>query len=160
MIFPPGGAGMREGGVYRAPIEAAATLTGVQPIWIPFHTAAELERGIAAFAAEPNGGLIPASTEDDWREVYRLADQYRLPAIYPEAQNVREGGLMSYGANAPDVVRQWASYVDRILRGAKPGDLPVQFPTKFELAINLKTAKTLGLTVPPSLLAIADEVIE
>jgi putative ABC transport system substrate-binding protein len=160
IFYPEGGAGMREGGVYRAPIEAAATLSGVQPIWIPFHTAAELERGIAAFAAAPNGGLIPASNQDDWREVYRLADQYRLPAIYPAAQNVREGGLMSYGSNLIDHVRQLASYIDRVLRGAKPSDLPVQFPTKFELAINLKTAKTLGLTVPPTLLAIADEVIE
>jgi putative ABC transport system substrate-binding protein len=136
------------------------TLSGVQPIWIPFHTAAELERGIAAFAAEPNGGLIPAPTQDDWREVYRLADQYRLPAIYQSARFVREGGLMSYGANGPDLVRQLASYVDRILRGAKPSDLPVPFPTKFELAINLKTAKALGLTVPPTLLAVGDEVIE
>jgi putative ABC transport system substrate-binding protein len=161
MIFPPeGSAGMREGGVYRAPIEAAATLSGVQPIWIPFQTAAELERGIAAFAAEPNGGLIPAPTQDDYREVYRLADQYRLPTIYQVAQNVREGGLMSYGANGPDLIRQWASYVDRILRGAKPSDLPVQFPTKFELAINLKTAKAIGLEIPPALLGLADEVIE
>jgi putative ABC transport system substrate-binding protein len=160
VFYPRDGSGMREGGPYRAPIEAAATLSGVQPIWIPFHTAAELERSIAALAAEPNGGLIPASNQDDWREVYRLADQYRLPAIYPFRRNVREGGLMSYGAILPDSFRQLASYVDRILRGAKPSDLPVQFPTKFELAINLKTAKTLGLTVPPALLAIADEVIE
>jgi putative ABC transport system substrate-binding protein len=160
IFYPESGNGMREGGVYRAPIEAAATLSGVQPIWIPFHTAAELERGVAAFAAEPNGGLIPAPTMDDWREVYRLAVQYRLPAIYQAAQNVREGGLMSYGANEIDHVRQLASYIDRVLRGTKPSDLPVQFPTKFELAINLKTAKTLGLTVPPTLLAIADEVIE
>jgi putative ABC transport system substrate-binding protein len=140
MIFDPeGSTGMREGGIYRAPIEAAATL---------------------AFAAEPNGSLIPAGIQDDWREVYRLAVQYRLPAIYPAARHVRQGGLMSYGANVPDLVRQLASYVDRILRGAKPSDLPVQFPTKFELAINLKTAKTLGLTVPHTLLALADEVIE
>jgi putative ABC transport system substrate-binding protein len=156
-FYPEGSAGMREGGVYRAPIEAAATLNGVQPIWIPFHTTAELERGVAAFAAEPNGGLIPAPTIDDWREVYRLAVQYRLPAIFQDARYAREGGLMSYGANGPGLVRQLASYVDRILRGAKPSDLPVQFPTKFELAINLETAKTLGLTVPPTLLAIADE---
>jgi putative ABC transport system substrate-binding protein len=149
-----------EGGVYRAPIEAAATLSGVQPIWIPFHTAAELERGIAAFAAEPNGGLIPAGSQDDWPEVYRLADQYRLPAIYSADRHVRAGGLMSYGPTGPDLVRLLASYVDRILRGAKPSDLPVQFPTKFDLVINLKTAKALGLTVPPTLLAIADEVIE
>jgi putative ABC transport system substrate-binding protein len=160
-FYPEGSVGMREGGVYRAPIEAAATLSGVQPIWIPFRTPAELERGIAAFAAEPNGGLIPAPTTlDDWREVHRLADQYRLPAIYPDARFVREGGLMSYGASGPDLTRQLASYVDRILRGAKPSDLPVQFPTKFDLAINLKTAKSLGLTVPPTLLSIADEVIE
>jgi putative ABC transport system substrate-binding protein len=161
MIFnPEATVSWDEGGVYRAPIEAAATSSGVQPIWIPFHTAAELERGIAAFAAEPNGGLIPSGSQDDWPEIYRLADQYRLPAIYPGAGLVRAGGLMSYGANVPDLFRQLASYVDRILRGAKPSDLPVQFPTKFDLVINLKTAKTLGLTVPPTLLAIADEVIE
>ena len=161
MIFnPEATVSWGEGGVYRAPIEAAATLSGVQPIWIPFHTAAELERGIAAFAAEPNGGLIPAGSQDDWPEVYRLADQYRLPAIYSPDRHVRAGGLMSYGANLPDLFRLLASYVDRILRGAKPSDLPVQFPTKFDLVINLKTAKAIGLTMPPTLLAIADEVIE
>jgi putative ABC transport system substrate-binding protein len=159
MIFDPeaGVAGMLEGGGYRAPIEAAATLSGVQPIWIPFHTAAELERGIAAFAAEPNGGLILAPTLDYWREVYRLAVQYRLPAIYPAARLVRDGGLMSYGANEPDLARQFASYVDRILHGAKPGDLPMQFSTKFELVINLKTAKAIGLEIPGTLLGLADE---
>jgi putative ABC transport system substrate-binding protein len=160
IFYPEGSAGMREGGVYRAPIEAAATLSGVQPIWIPFHTAAELERGIAAFAAEPNGGLIPAPALDDWREVHRLALQYRVPAIYWGARFAREGGLMSYGASGPDSVRQWASYVDRILHGAKPGDLPVQCPTKFELVINLKTARAIGLEIPATLIARADEVIE
>jgi putative ABC transport system substrate-binding protein len=158
IFYPEGSTGMREGGVYRAPIEAAATLSGVQPIWIPFHTAAELERGIAAFAVEPNGGLIPAPALDDWREVHRLAVQYRLPAIYSAARFVREGGLMSYGSR--DMVPQWASYVDRILHGAKPGDLPVQFPTKFELVINLKTAKAVGLEIPATLLGLADEVVE
>jgi putative ABC transport system substrate-binding protein len=148
-----------EGGGYRAPIEAAATLSGVQPIWMPYHTAAELERGIAAFAAEPNGGLILIPPLD-FREVYRLAVRYRLPAIYPAPAYARQGGLMSYGANLLDVVRQSASYVDRILHGAKPGDLPVQFPTKFELVINLKTAKAIGLEIPATLLGLADEVIE
>jgi putative ABC transport system substrate-binding protein len=97
---------MLEEGGYRASVEAAASSRGVQPIWMPYHTAAELERGIAAFAAEPNGGLIFIPPQDYCREVYRLAVQYRLPAIYPAAQYVREGGLMSYGANGPDVVRQ------------------------------------------------------
>jgi putative ABC transport system substrate-binding protein len=127
---------------------------------MPYHTAAELERGIAAFAAEPNGGLILDPVQDYWREVYRLALQYRLPAIYPGARFVRDGGLMSYGPNQRDVSRQVASYVDRILHGAKPGDLPMQFPTKFELVINLKTAKAIGLEIPATLLALADEVIE
>jgi putative ABC transport system substrate-binding protein len=122
---------------------------------------AELERGIAAFAAEPNGGVILIPGNEDIREtVYRLAAQYRLPAIYPIALFVKEGGLMSYGSSPLDMVRQSAPYVDRILRSAKPGDLPVQFPTKFELVINLKTAKAIGLEIPATLLGLADEVIE
>jgi putative ABC transport system substrate-binding protein len=146
---------------YRASIEAAASSSGVQPIWMPYHTAAELERGITAFAAEPNSGLIVTPANDAVREsVYRLATQYRLPAIYPERRFVKDGGLMSYGTNILDVVRQSATYVDRILHGAKPGDLPVQFPTKFELVINLKTAKAIGLEIPATLLGLADEVIE
>ena len=149
------------GGVYVAQIEAVATLYGVQVIWVPYHTAVELEHAIGAFAAEPNGGLIVLPGYRALRQTtYRLAAEYRLPAIYQDDTFVKEGGLMSYGPNFLDIVRQSASYVDRILHGAKPGDLPVQFPTKLELVINLKTAKALGLTIPETLLATADEVIQ
>jgi putative ABC transport system substrate-binding protein len=149
------------GGGYAAAINAAAILLGIQVTWVPYHAATDLEPAIAPFAAGPAGGLITLPANYAVREtIFRLAAQYRLPAIYPVRLWVREGGLISYGSNSVDVIRQAASYVDRILRGAKPGDLPVQFPTKFELAINLKTARALGLTVPPTLLAIADEVIE
>jgi putative tryptophan/tyrosine transport system substrate-binding protein len=92
--------------------------------------------------------------------IIALASRHRLPAIYPFRYFATSGGLMSYGIDVPDVCRRAASYVDRILKGAKPGDLPVQFPTKFELAINLKTAKAMGLTVPISMQQLADEVIE
>jgi len=149
------------GGVYINPIEAAATLYGVQVTSVPYHTAGELEHAIGAFAAEPNGGLIVLPGYRRVRQtIYRLATEYRLPAIYQDDTFVKEGGLMSYGPNFLDIVRQSASYVDRILHGAKPGDLPVQFPTKLELVINLKTAKALGLTIPETLLATADEVIQ
>jgi putative ABC transport system substrate-binding protein len=152
---------MRERGGYRVSIEGAATALGVQPIWMAYHTAAELERGITAFAAEPNSGLILTPANDAVREsVYRLVAQNRLPAIYTSSNFVKEGGLMSYATRNIDIVRQSASYVDRILRGAKPSDLPVQFPTKYELVINLKAAKAIGLEIPATLLGLADEVIE
>jgi putative ABC transport system substrate-binding protein len=93
-------------------------------------------------------------------QIIRLATQNNIPAVYTEPTNVREGGLLSYAPDAPDMWRRSASYVDRILRGTKPEDLPVQLPVKFEMALNAKTAKTLGLTVPPSILLRADEVIE
>jgi putative tryptophan/tyrosine transport system substrate-binding protein len=118
---------------------------------------------IAAFARSANGGLIvtgSASTSVHRDLIITLAARYRLPAIYPRRANVAGGGLMTYGPDRIDQFRRAASYVDRILKGEKPADLPVQAPTKYELVINLKTAKALGLTVPPSLLALADEVIE
>jgi putative ABC transport system substrate-binding protein len=150
-----------QGGGYAVPIAAAAPSLGVQVIWTRYRTAVELEQAIAAFAAEPNGGLILLPPNDPIRETtYQLAAQYRLPAIYPNTDFVRAGGLMSYGPNGLGMVRQLASYVDRILRGTKPGDLPVQFPTKFDLAINRRAAMAIGLEFPPALLAIADEVIE
>jgi putative ABC transport system substrate-binding protein len=149
-----------QGGGFAAPIAAAAPSLGVQVISTPYRTAFELEQGVAGFAAEPNGGLILLPPNNTRGTIYRLAAQYRLPAIYPDTNFVRAGGLMSYGPNDLGMMRQLASYVDRILRGTKPGDLPVQFPAKFDLAINRKAAIAIGLEFPPALLAIADEVIE
>ena len=115
------------------------------------------------FAQMPNGGLlfVPDATIIAHRDlVITLAARHRMPAVFPWRFFVTAGGLMSYGIDNIDVLQKAASYVDRILRGAKPADLPVQAPTKFETAINLKTAKALGLTIPPTLIATADEVIE
>ena len=130
---------------------------------IPVHDAVEIEHGIEAFAQKPNGGLIvppDATTLPNRNLIVALAARFRLPAVYPYRFFVASGGLISYGIAYADVFRRAASYVDRILRGEKPAELPVQIPTKFELAINLKAVKALGLTVPPTLLAIADETIE
>jgi putative ABC transport system substrate-binding protein len=149
------------GGGYAAAIDAAASSLGAPVTWMPYRVAADLEPAIAAFAANPDGGLITLPANGAVGEVIlRLAAEYKLPAIYPLRSWARQGGLMSYGSSSEETLRQSASYVDRILRGAKPGDLPVQFPTKFELAINLKTAKAIGLDIPPTLLGVADEVIE
>jgi len=151
-----------QGGGFAAPIAAAAPSLGVQVIWTPYRTAVELEQAIAAFAAEPNGGLILLLPANNFvgETIYRLAAQYRLPAIYPDTNFVRAGGLMSYGPDRFSMMRQLTSYVDRILRGTKPGDLPVQFPTKFDLAINRRAAMAIGLEFPPVLLGTADVVIE
>jgi putative tryptophan/tyrosine transport system substrate-binding protein len=146
-----------------AVLQALSPPLGVELSPIDLRGAAEIERTIAAFAREPNGGLISivsAAAQIHRELILSLAARHRLPAVYPYRFYVTAGGLISYG---PDLVSQYrlaARYVDRILRGEKPADLPVQAPTKYELAINLKTAKALGLEVPPSLLARADEVIE
>jgi putative ABC transport system substrate-binding protein len=129
----------------------------------PVHDEADIEAAVTAFARAPGGGLIGAP--DPFINTRRgliiaLAQRHRLPAIYGFRQYVTEGGLMSYGPDTADIVRRSAAYVDRILKGEKPGDLPVQAPTKFALAINLKAAKAMGLEVPPMLLARAEEVIE
>jgi putative tryptophan/tyrosine transport system substrate-binding protein len=123
----------------------------------------EIERGITALARSSNGGLIV--TASAFARIHRaliinLAAQHRLPAVYSDRVFVADGGLISHGSERMDHYRRAATYVDRILKGEKPADLPVQAPTKYELVINLKTAKTLGLNVPDKLLAIADEVIE
>jgi putative ABC transport system substrate-binding protein len=123
----------------------------------------EIEQEVTVFAREPAGGLIVTqntSVLSHRKEIIALAASHRLPAVYASRALVMEGGLLSYGPNLSDNYRRAAGYVDRILRGERPSDLPVQMPTKFELAINLRTAKALGLEVPPTLLARADEVIE
>ena len=123
----------------------------------------EIERGLSTFAREPNGGVIVTAsplTGVHRNLIITLAARHRLPAVYPFRFSATSGGLISYGPDVADQYRRAAGYVDRILKGEKPADLPVQAPTKYELVINLKTAKALGLTVPDSLLARADEVIE
>jgi putative ABC transport system substrate-binding protein len=148
---------------YRRLIEDAARSIAVETIAAPVEGAAEIETAVATFAQASGLGLIvqPDVTTTDHRTlILRLATQYRLPAVYPFRFFVAEGGLASYGINVVDLYRRAAGYVDRILKSEKPADLPVQAPVKFELAINLKTATALGLTVPDKLLAIADEVIE
>ena len=142
-------------------VAAAALKIGVAPVSV--RDAAGIERAIAAFAPTSNGGLIVmggAVTSIHRRLIAALAAQHKLPAIYAERSYVAAGGLISYGSDYVDQYRRAAGYVDRILRGEKPADLPVQAPTKFEMVINLKTAKALGLEVPVALLARADEVIE
>jgi putative ABC transport system substrate-binding protein len=147
---------------YFRPIEAAAPLLGLQALKTPARDPQEIVRALDAFATEPNGGLLPVPVlpEDSNLMLLRIAAQHRLPAIHANRRLVAAGGLMTYASDFPDNYRRAASYVDRLLRGAKVSELPVQFPTKFELVINLKSAKALGLTVPPALLARADEVIE
>jgi putative tryptophan/tyrosine transport system substrate-binding protein len=143
-------------------IRATGSSLGVDVSPIDVRNATEIERDIAAFARTANGGLImTGSAMEGHRDlIIGLAAKYKLPAVYISRQEAAAGGLISYGPNTVDQFRSAAGYVDRILRGEKPGDLPVQVPTKFELVINLKTAKVLGLTIPTSLLARADEVIE
>jgi ABC-type uncharacterized transport system substrate-binding protein len=142
---------------------AAPTSLAVELSVSAVHNEAEIEAAIMAFAREPGVGLIaaPGAFINTRRHlIMALTERHRLPAIYGFRQFVTEGALMSYGPDTADIVRRSASYVDRILRGEKPADLPVQAPTKYELVINLKTAKALGLKVPRTLFARADEVIE
>jgi ABC-type uncharacterized transport system substrate-binding protein len=144
-------------------IQAVAPSLGVELRPLGVRDAGEIERGVSAFARGGNGGLIVTSGAFAFihrKLIITLAARYRLPAVYPYRSSVTGGGLISYGSDSIDAYRRAASYVDRILRGEKPADLPVQAPTKFEMVINLKTAKALGLEIPPSLLARADEVIE
>jgi ABC-type uncharacterized transport system substrate-binding protein len=146
-----------------AAIQIVAPSFGVELSPVNVRDAGEIERAIAASAREPNGGLIvtTSGTATLHRDlIITLAARHKLPAVYPYRFFTSAGGLVSYGSDRFDQYRQAAGYVDRILRGEKPADLPVQAPTKYELVVNLKTAKALGIDVPPSLLARADEVIE
>jgi len=143
--------------------DAVAPSLGLEPVRILIENATDIERAIESFAGAPNGGLVflPDVTTAVHRDLFiALAARHHLPAVYWDRSLVAAGGLMSYGNDLVDSFRQAAAYVDRVLRGDKPADLPVQAATKFETTINLKTAKALGLTVPPGLLVAADEVIE
>jgi putative ABC transport system substrate-binding protein len=149
--------------LYMPSLETAAASLKVVPIMARVHSDAEIETAINALGREPRNGLFVMP--DVFMFAHRApiisaAARNNVLAVYTVSEFVKDGGLLSYGVDLVDTWRRAATYVDRILRGAKPGDLPVQFPTKYETAVNLKTARTLGHTIPPSLLAIADEVIE
>jgi putative tryptophan/tyrosine transport system substrate-binding protein len=155
--------GLTSGIAQFAVMQSAGPLLGVEVSPIGVTGASEIERAVAAMAQQSNGGLIvlPGSLTLLHRKlIIAVAAQYRLPAVYPYRYHISDGGLISYGPDATEQYRRAAGYVDRILKGEKPADLPVQAPTKYELVINLKTAKALGLEIPPTLLARADEVIE
>ena len=161
MLFNPASAPYTE--YWLNPFKAAAARFAVEAISASVRDGSELDSVIAAQAREPNSGLIamPDSFTIAYRaEIISLADRYRLPAVYPFRFFAEVGGLLSYGVDLVDNYRRVAAYVDRILKGENPSELPVQAPVKFELVINLKTAKALGLTIPDKLLALADEVIE
>jgi putative ABC transport system substrate-binding protein len=152
------------GGSYFLPaFEAAARSLKVAPIAARVHSDAEIETVITSLGREPGGGVVVST--DAFLAVHRApvilqAARNNVPAVYSQSVFVRDGGLLSYEPNRVDNYRRAASYVDRILRGAKPADLPVQLPVRFEMVLNAKTAKALGLTVPPSILVRADDVIE
>jgi putative ABC transport system substrate-binding protein len=144
-------------------LEAAAPTFGVEPVKANVANASDIERAINGFAEQPNGGLVmlPGSAALYTPDlIVGLAARHRLPAIYPYRSFIANGAMMSYDTDIADLFRRAASYIDRILRGEKPGDLPVQVPTKYDLVINLKVARALGLVVPLQLLSLADEVIE
>ena len=161
LVFNPQSAPFAD--LFLRPVVAAAPPFSVMPIRAAVLEPADVDRMFDMLAREPNGGLmvLPDISMTNYREaIVALAARHHVPAIYPFRFFAASGGLMSYGTDVAEVFRRAAAYVDRIFKGEKPGDLPVQAPTKYELVINLKTAKTLGLTVPPTLLALADEVIE
>ena len=148
---------------YMPSLETAARSLKIEPIIAPVHGDVEIESAIIALGREPGGGLVVMPdnfTFPHRAPIIAAAARNKVPAVYNLSTFVRDGGLLSYGTDRVDIFRRAATYVDRILRGEKPGDLPVQFPTKFEMVVNLKTAKALGLTVPQSIFLRADEVIE
>jgi len=159
VLREPGAAGIGQWAI----IQAVAQSLGVELRSIIVNNPGELERAVAAFAREPNGGLVVAVSGASLLHrdfIIALAERHRLPTVYAYRIFVTYGGLLTYGPDIAEQYRRAAGYVDRILKGEKAGELPVQAPTKYQLIINLKTAKALGLTVPSSLLARADEVIE
>src|SRR5262245_8693214 len=160
LVFNPDN--LSAAGYWRS-IESVAKSHSVIPVSLPVRDVASILDAVDAFAREPNGGLVlptDVTTIVNRDLIVALTARHRLPAVYSFRSDVMSGGLMSYGPDTSDLFVRSASYVDRILKGEKPSDMPVQAPTKFELTVNLKTAKALGLTVPASLLATADEVIE
>lgn len=162
LMFNPKSATFAES-FYLRPFLAAASSFAIEPVAALVHDTAEIERTMAALGREPGGGLIVVTdnfTTVNRKLIIALAAQHRVPAIYPYRYFCTDGGLMAYGVDLMDLFRRAASYVDRVLKGAKPADLPVQSPTKFEFVINLKTANTLGLTVPQILRTAVDVVIE
>jgi putative tryptophan/tyrosine transport system substrate-binding protein len=150
-------------GYYMRPFEAAARLLAVEPIGAPVRDDADIERVIAGLARDAKGGLILLTdiyTTARREPINRLTARYRIPAVNSSSIITRDGGLITYGVDTIDLFRRAAPYIDRILKGSKPGELPVQVPTRFEVIVNLKTAKALGVTIPPSVMLRADEVIE
>jgi putative ABC transport system substrate-binding protein len=163
MLFNPRTAPFMDSGVLRRLFETAARQIEVEPIMAPVHDAGEIKAAIESLARTRGSGLVVVADTTVLRNVLLIIEtvaRHNLPTIYPYGVDASRGGLVGYGPDVFDIHRRSADYVDRILKGAKPGDLPVQAPTKFELVINLKTAKALGLTVPLTLLARAHKVIE
>jgi putative ABC transport system substrate-binding protein len=150
-------------GVFLRSVEAASPIFAIQPIAMPIQDSGTIEKSIEAFAREINPGLMvlpDATTTVHEKLIVKLASQHRLPAIYPWRHYVTAGGLMCYAVDLPVLWRRAASYVDQVLKGEKPANLPIQQPTKFELVINLTAAKAVGLTIPASILSLADDLID
>jgi putative ABC transport system substrate-binding protein len=164
MLFNPETANAgASGGIYLPSIEAAARALNIELIASPVHNPADIDDVFAAISQSPDGGLIVMPNTflaANGERIVAQAARYQIPTVYFGVRFVKVGGLLSYGVDVTDMFRHAAPYVDRILKGEKPADMPVQAPTKYQLVINLKTAKALGLTIPQSLLATADEVIE
>lgn len=162
LLFNPETAPGR-GEFFYAAFEAAGRTLGVATVRAPIHNMREVDERFAALASEPGGGLVVTSESymgTHSAEIVALANRVRLATVYPARIYAEQGGLLSFGTDSPDLYRRAAAYVDRILKGARPGDLPVQAPTRFERIVNLKTARATGIVVPPSILAHADQVIE
>ena len=163
VLWRPSNPGYRGSRYLLSRFDAVVRATGVQVVLIAAETREDLVTAFETMKKDQVDGLVVQADDlfvNEGTRIIELAAAYRVPAIYRLGYQAAAGGLMAYGPNIPDMYRRAASYVDKILKGAKPGDLPVEQPTKIELVVNLKTAKVLGLTVPPALLSRADEVIE